>query len=100
MTIVELYEAVRGVPAEALPLDMADCMLRLSPRHLELVLEASMTRWLIGEGYFTFEWDSGEPDIPVATTLTVYIDPIPAKTMVEGLAAACKWAAERKRTLT
>ena len=74
----ELYEIVKDVPMYARPRGLVGWNLErsypllcvptmgdqpthedvfISPDHAEMLFEASMIRWLIGEGYHTLKWE-------------------------------------------
>lgn len=114
MTAKELHELVKDVPKEAWPGvayfrfgEKADWLLdedrpewppwsnKLQEGAVVLMFEASMTRWLVGEGFHSFEWGNGESP---TVTLDLYDHHFENKSerdsLVKLLAAACKDVAQ------
>lgn len=102
----ELYEVVKNVPRSAWPngaiwndaegrwwlqRDINSAGWPTYPEAAMLLFEASMTRWLIGEGYHTFEWGNGEsPTVTLDLYEHHFSDSSERDSLVKLLAAACR----------
>jgi hypothetical protein len=110
MNADELFEIVKDVPREAWPkflfyhdyqyphiwkwippLEETDRGLGRNTEEAALMFEASMARWLIGEGFHSFEWGNAESPL---VTLDLYDHHFENRSerdsLIKLLAIACK----------
>ena len=104
MNAAQLEQIVRGIPSGAAPAGVCwQCRhdaegliphlrgFRIATSEACLLYEASMERWLIGEGYHRFEWGNGEtPTVTLDLYDKHYEDRSEHDSIVKLLSLACK----------
>lgn len=100
MNANELHEIMKDAPQAVLPKGLVLGAVRhqwllsgklLQTDHAAMLFEASMIRWLIGEGFHSFEWDSDSDAGSVMLTLydREFVDKSGRDSHIKLLAAAC-----------